>query len=266
MNICIAIIHGIGRQDKTYADGFIKLISDGYYKKTKKQNLNFEAICWQGIIEPLETSLFHKLPKLGWKRVRNLFIGFAGDAICYQPSYHPTDNVSTYDQVNLCVDDCIKKLQKDNPNSPLCIISHSLGTIVASNFIKEVHKNTFKISALSKDMTNNNLELFYTIGSPLAIWSLRYDNGGNPLNIQPPAKWYNIYSNNDVIGYPVKIINDNYTSIDNIFDVKINVGGWLTKWNPLSHNEYWSSKKIINHIVSNLIEVDKYYTTLEQNK
>ena len=53
------------------------------------------------------------------------------------------------------------------------------------------------------------------------------------------AKWLNYYDPDDILGYPLKSINEPY---DNTVseDIPINVGGLFSSWNPLSHIEYWT--------------------------
>jgi hypothetical protein len=41
----------------------------------------------------------------------------------------------------------------------------------------------------------------------------------------------------DVLGYPLRKINNHYEFIE---DIHINVGGFLTSWNPILHNSYWT--------------------------
>lgn len=254
MNICVVIIHGIGRQDKTYADDFIRLISEEYYRRTGLRNLVFSPICWQEKIEPLESALFKKVSHLGWREFRDILISFAGDAICYQRG----DDSTVYDSVNSLISDSLDILSSSNPGSPLCLVSHSMGTIISSNFLWDVYHSNFEASDGVRNMVNN-LELFYTLGSPLSLWSVRYTDGGMPLVLPSIAKWYNIYSSNDIIGSPLKLINSRYSDLLNLFDVEIEAGSWLTKWTPLSHNEYWYDNRIINHLVSNLVTLNNYY-------
>ena len=264
MNIAVAVVHGIGRQKKTYADEFIKSIEKTYSSKTGEDNLVFESICWQDAIEPLEIDLYEKVKTLGYSNIRDLLIGYAGDAICYQPS---KPKGIFYDLVHRSIDFGLSSLAlRAGPNAPLFIISHSLGTVVMSNFLWDVKHN--QNSALSKETEEiiDRLEVFYTMGSPLSIWSLRFPSGGEPISIKRTSYWYNLYSRNDVISSPLKIINQHYSIMPNLFDVEMRVGGILTSWNPLSHNDYWTSKPVINHICTNLKRVNSFYKMMEVKK
>ena len=260
MKIAVAIVHGIGNQDKTYADKFINQLRQTYQKISGMDNLVFESVCWQEEIEPIENTLYEKTTDLGWSAIRKFLIGYAGDALCYQSA--PNDSYGFYDQVHEAVDrGLIRLFDKVEIDTPLCIVSHSLGTIVASNFIWDCQnksKRCFKASSQASDMINR-LELLYTMGSPLAIWSMRFLNGGEPISIPDCSLWYNLYSKNDVISSPIKLINQQYECMPNLFDVKVNVGGVLCNWNPASHLFYWDSLNVIRHIANNLKKVNDYW-------
>ncbi len=61
----------------------------------------------------------------------------------------------------------------------------------------------------------------------------------DPGDVRTKAKWLNYYDPDDVLGYPLKAINDAYDDVVDE-DKSINVGGLFSSWNPLSHNKYWT--------------------------
>ncbi len=250
----VAIVHGIGRQDKTYADEFVMAIDRAYKKLTGKSNLVFKSICWQEEIEPIEQELYEKL-KLKWMILRSFFIGYVGDALCYQPL--SSSEAGFYDIVHKAIDRGISRLAEHvDVDSPLCIISHSLGTVVSSNFLWDIQKsNKPNLTSPATANLTKNLKLLYTMASPLAVWSMRYPEGGTPITLDASVKWFNLYSTNDIISSPIKIINQQYSSMSNLSDEHIKVGGLFTSWNPLSHNAYWNDRRVIDHIVSNLAKL-----------
>lgn len=240
------VIHGIGRQTKDYSNDFIKKISQTY-QKSGKDELVFKSICWQEIIQPAENALFEKISYLKWRRLRNLLIGYGGDALCYQPS---RDGVGFYSEVHDFIDSELQSLYNElDPDSPVIIIAHSLGSIVISNFLWDSHNKYSEISEKTLDLLKN-LKALYTLGSPLSIWSLRFPGGGVPINIE--AEWFNVYHKNDIISSPIKLINQHYTNIPNLFDIELKVGNMLTFWNPLVHNCYWSSSALIKHLIQTI--------------
>jgi hypothetical protein len=88
----------------------------------------------------------------------------------------------------------LKKLtQKAGCDAPLFIVAHSLGTVIASNYlydlqyIPEKTPDTIKTkighSPLERGET---LTSFYSFGSPLALWSLRYADFDQPITVPSP--------------------------------------------------------------------------------
>jgi len=64
-------------------------------------------------------------------------------------------------------------------------------------------------------------------------------------------KWQNYFDAHDVPGYPIKNMSDSF-NVDWISDKKINVGGFLTGWNPASHGEYWTDKDAVKPIADEI--------------
>ena len=157
--------------------------------------------------------------------------------------------------------------------APLCVIAHSLGTIISSNYFYDLSKSRRPgmVSGLVRNVKKNTplengetLTLFYTLGSPIAIWSLRHVDSGTPIRV--PARnlgkhhdelrgeWINFYDHDDVIGYPLRPLNDAYKqSVTK--DVPINAGGFLLSWNPLSHTSYWTDDDVTKPIARTLVRV-----------
>ena len=103
--------------------------------------------------------------------------------------------------------------------------------------------------------------LFYTLGSPIAIWSLRYPNFGVPIEVPSPGlskhypdlagEWVNYYDEDDVIAYPLKTLNEAYRKAIKA-DREINAGGLLSSWNPVSHLGYWTDNDVTKPIAREL--------------
>ena len=141
--------------------------------------------------------------------------------------------------------------------------------MIASNYIYDLQTN--KIPNPVKNRMGNTfldkgetLTLFYTLGSPIAIWSLRYPDFGVPVSIPSPAltnhypntegEWVNYYSKNDVLGYPLKTLNNDYNRYVKE-DKNVRVGGFLSWWNPACHLKYWTDNDVIKPIAQSLVNV-----------
>ena len=72
--------------------------------------------------------------------------------------------------------------------------------------------------------------------------------------------WINFYDNDDVIAYPLRSINDAHRKVIKE-DREINVGGILSSWNPMSHNQYWTDNDVTKPIAKNLANTWKAINT-----
>lgn len=121
---------------------------------------------------------------------------------------------------------------------PLTILSHSLGAVISSDYVydqvkrrRAEGKHGFHEKAL--------LENFFTVGSPLALFSLKYggpDAFQSPISVEGPrGRWVNIRDTNDPIGMPLKTLNEAYDRVV-LKDARVHAGLYL-----VSHQRYFRS-------------------------
>ena len=70
---------------------------------------------------------------------------------------------------------------------------------------------------------------------------------------QARAKWLNYFDPDDVLGYPLKPINDAFDRVVTA-DIEINVGGFAVSWNPASHTAYWTDNDFTEPVAEFLSE------------
>jgi len=277
--IAIAIVHGIGKQDKDFSKELQKNIEEQFVHlggAQIAQDLIFAPVFWGPVLQKPETKLWKKLKTAGildYIPLRQFLVDFAADAIAYQPV---AGERHIYDAIHRILAKTLHRLsQKTGSAAPLCVIAHSLGTVIASNFFYDLQQHFEKkrkiIPALIlKEIKNSPLEqgktlsLFYTLGSPLALWSLRFPDFGVPLDIPAPGltqtlpqlkgEWINVYDRDDMIGFPLKNLNRAYHRAVTE-DLEINVGGILTRWNPAAHAEYWTDQDVAKKIAQGLFRM-----------
>ena len=277
--IAVAIIHGIGRQNADFAEKIIK----GIRKRCPDcaDDFEFGPVYWAPIFEETEARLWDRTSlggKMRWMRARRLMVYLIGDAVAYQIT-SKKDDEQPYNRIHRKVADTLKGLaERTDDNAPLVIIAHSLGSIIASNFIYDM-QNDQEFNAVGKPLVPDlvrdikpetpleqckTLTHLFTLGSPLALWSLRYKNFSSPINIPSPdldnfhpelkdcGKWFNFYDRDDAIGYPIKYLNDEYAK-EVTRDVDVNVGEPPLGWTPMSHTKYWSSPRVHRDIAAELL-------------
>ncbi|WP_438317337.1 chemotaxis protein [Sporosarcina sp. FA9] len=267
--LAVAIIHGIGEQTEEYAKKTIAMIDRKFANKLKcfveepSSYLIIKPILWSKNFSERQQILFEEtviVNRLRYKIPRNFVIKYVGDLIAYQPVETAGHN---YEKVHETIGNGLKVLAEDaGKDAPLCVISHSLGSVIASNYFYDLQMKKRNARALSPLEKGDTLTLYYTLGTTLPLWSLRYYNFNRPINI--PSKelnnyypglkgeWINFYATDDILGYPLKNVSENYdAAVDE--DRKVNVGGLFTSWNPLSHIRYFTDKDVIDPIVDGLV-------------
>lgn len=249
----ILYVHGIGTQGHNFADRDIALMKKMLGEHA--EHVAFSSYCWQSLIEPKERALMKSNTRIRWKFFRRLLASYGGDALCYQPR-HGLD--SFYKEAHKGLDNALTILaHKMAPDGKLVIVSHSLGTIMVNNFIWD-HQNDESIGAAAYEPEGralDRLSILYTLGSPLAIWAMRFEDGGKPITLPNQCLWRNIYSPADIIGWPIQVINSQYMTTPGLRDFRMWVGGILTRWNPASHLAYSRSKKVGRMIAEDVIRL-----------
>jgi hypothetical protein len=279
--IAVAVVHGIGKQDENFAVPLEKKLRKCFARNLRNwgENLSdqliIEPVYWQPVLQDKEDILWQNL-KLGgilnWRLLRRFMIDFASDAVAYQPSPGMRE---TYDQIHKVMAQSLSNLaQKAGEKAPLCIIAHSLGTVITSNYIYDLQveflqKRSIISESVKKTIGETPLEhgetiaSLFTMGSPIALWALRYSDFGSPINIPSPkleshwsglsGGWVNFYNCNDIIGYPMKSINPAYAKAV-AEDRSIRVGNLLTFWNPGCHTTYWNSRRLVKAMARSLAD------------
>ncbi|HKW51154.1 MAG TPA: chemotaxis protein [Candidatus Eisenbacteria bacterium] len=274
--LAIAFIHGIGRTERGYSipmqRALARCFSEGIRRAAPDPaaELVFEEVDWGVALQADEDRLWRRMRRaasMRWGRLRKFMVNFAADAIAYQPA--PSDRTA-YDGIHCQVAESLARLaERAGPRAPLCIISHSLGTVIASNYVYDLAKrrNSFLSQTVRERINGTPLErgetlaLFYTMGSPIALWSLRYPSFGRPIRFPHQLaahhpglapRWVNFYDPDDVIGYALKPLNASYDAVVTE-DCVVDVGSLLTRWTPFSHMGYWSDKKVAAEIADGLV-------------
>jgi hypothetical protein len=275
--LAVAFIHGIGRTAPGYSARMRRALTRRFARligaEGAERALVFEEINWTAALEKREDLLWRRLEPeapMRYTGLRQFMIDFAGDAIAYQPA--PSDRTA-YDAVHREVAARLTRLaMRAGPRAPLCVVAHSLGTVIASNYFYDLLKreNSFMNASVRATLNGTPLErgdtlsLLVTMGSPIALWSLRFPRYGEPLRFPKTALlrhhpslepvWINLYDPDDVIGYPLRPLNAAYHAAVTE-DRPVDVGSIFTRWNPLSHMGYWDDGRVAAGIAEALAEV-----------
>jgi hypothetical protein len=273
--IAVAVIHGAGAQGANFADKLKAAIKEDFSNLVKGVDvdscLKFMPVHWAPIMQVPEDELWRKMTKFDfpWKPLRKFVVSNAADAFAYQPS--PKEK-TVYEKIHAEMARSLSTLaQKAGENAPLCVIGHSLGTVIASNYFYDI-SYCLTPPKVGKYIRDNSLEqgktlvLFYTMGCPIALWGVRFANFGKPIrvpakevaNFYPPVEggWINLYERHDVFSFPLRPLNDEYKAM--VRDCSVRIGKCISLIShlfPTCHEDYWTSRGVAACIAEGLAQV-----------
>lgn len=277
--IAIAAIHGIGlanpewkeETSPKFVSGMSKPLISEFARLRRetfdeaKSKLIIKPIYWAEIVQDLQNELEDE-NRLNLKRLsnplqlRDFVFHYLGDAIAYSASGSKEINK----QIHAIFAETLKDLASEaGDKAPLCIVSHSLGGLIASYYIWDLQRNNPIVpignTPLEKGET---LTLFYTFGTQIPLWSMTHERFGEPIQVPSPqlnnhyfglrGEWINFYDKDDVLGFPLQNINDAYSQV--VIDKEVNAGNLFSNWTPFSHNGYWKDDEVIEPIAKALVK------------
>lgn len=268
--IAVAIVHGMGHQPKDFSLAFQETIKKGLLRRLGKAGwgqrefpFEFFPVYWASIVDEMAEDLTRrlKIKELKWQGLRKFIIGELGDAIAYQKPV--IRNAFVYDLIHQRFKESLSQAaRKCGDDAPLCVIAHSLGTVICSEVLKDLQEGSGNNSSPTPLERGHTLALYFTMGSPLPIWSLRENQFGTPpvvpskqLSRYHPSitgEWANFYSLYDPLSYPLRGINDKFER-EVTRDVVVTPGNLLTRYTPLSHTYYWSNPRLIREVTSTMV-------------
>ncbi|MCD2193043.1 hypothetical protein LQ327_06520 [Actinomycetospora endophytica] len=221
-----------------------------------------------GLVRSLPGNPGFHFPTLRW-----LIVHYLGDAITYQAGAVDRRH---YDEVHRVLGEALHDLAVDaGPTAPLCVVAHSLGTVVVSDFFYDLQVAGGlydsrsagvppSVAAVLDDTPaerGETLAWLYTLGSPLALWAQRHPDFGMPITVPHPAlaglhpraggEWINVWDPDDVIASPLRPLNDHYDKAV-AEDRKVQVAPWWLGWSPLAHPFYWNDRRVMTPIATSL--------------
>ena len=253
----VLIIHGMGSQQPDFADGMIDKLKEKLGDKA--DSVCFQPVFWAPVLSGREQKVWNDLSAecdLDWVKLRKFVLNALGDAAAYR--FVPGVSNSTYYQIHDVIHKELTSLQAKlgGDNKPLVVCAHSLGSFIVSDYIwdrqhgKDADRygqTAFtRIESLAGLITfGSNIPLFVLDCDPVEC--ITFPPATLPDELKPKARWLNFFDSNDVLGWPLKELSSSYRNMVTE-DREISVGGVLTSWNPLSHNEYWTDGDFIGPV------------------
>ena len=252
--LAIAVTHGIGSQQEDFAEELIDELNGCVGDLGKDvDEIAWRSIYWADILAPrqaaylLEANSSNDLDYVG---LRRFVISALGDAAAYRQVDSPQN--TTYERIHQRVRDGIKALGDalDEDDAPLIVMAHSLGGHIMSNYIWDMQNpGDAPMPDLSAFESLHSLAGMVTFGCNIPLFVFAYDDVvpitfpavqlPDPGEVRDKARWLNYFDPDDILGYPLKSINQAYADTVDA-DIDINVGGLFSSWNPISHTKYWT--------------------------
>jgi len=248
--IAVLIIHGMGSQDKDFAEDMIDELNRRINKLSKDADeIAWKSVYWADILEPAQVKYLREAKRnhdIDFLSLRKFALTALGDAAAYQKVNN--NEYGAYERIHERVRQNVSDLYNadlEQQECPLIVLAHSLGGHIMSNYIWDMQKaDDYHISSFEK---MNHLAGMVTFGCNIPLFTFAHqkvvpiDFPGKSLSdkYKSKAKWKNYYDPDDILGYPLKAINPDYANtVDD--DIAINVGGVCTHWNPACHGTYWT--------------------------
>lgn len=279
-DVCVIVVHGINTDLPGYSSDFQAGVK-ALLPESMRSNARFREVYWA---KPMRDRQKDYLERAGLnddrKRWRKMAVQALGDAAAYQKTRRLKN--SSYYYVQRCILDELDYFDTSPPR-PVVFVGHSLGAHIVSSFAWDVHQwrqlsdedvakepdadlrtlaeRIRKGSPVTRLETfaglvtlGSNMPLFTFTFGPDAVfpitmpkregWTPAFPGAKLPQSLKDNAKWLNYYSPNDLLGYPLRPLNDAYGAIECLTDIEVKVEGWIP--NPYdAHVKYWTDPRVL---------------------
>ena len=260
--VALAVLHGIGVQRRDWAEGFVRRVRRAVEMRFPGIDVYPEIIWWAPVTQQYEDTLIRRYRRgLSWQWLRRLVIGYGGDVIAYQaPPRHDVAPPWTYRAVHGRIDRRLRVLgallgtaPAARAPVPLVAVAHSLGSVILSDFVYDAQAAAGPGALRAR--YGLALRALFSLGSPLALYALRYPHLGfdRPIALDGDARWVNALYRPDVIAYPLGPAGPAYAAA--VEDWILPLRWWPWYWTPLAHLAYWNDRHLVGRVAAELARV-----------
>lgn len=249
--VAVLYIHGVGNDKAGFSedlhDSVLETIAlDFNWGHPVDADFVCREVCWFDVFQDQRSKLEGSLeaPGLTWTSARRFVLSTVAEAVAYE---NEVGN-GAYEVVMSRVEKAIHELQKlAGKQAPLVIVAHSLGSVIASNYIWDRQRRNRDPLDNSPFEHLETLKLLVTMGSPLALYAGRWKDYGTPISMgSRKAVWSNLMAPADLLAWPLGSLNSKYSrEVTEDATVKL---GWFLGRTPASHVRYWKSSKVADKV------------------
>ena len=265
----VAFVHGIGTQspgdyahfERAVRRAFSRRVGSAGAPAPPSDALTWQTAYWAKVTQTDQDALKRLLDVRG--AIQTFLVDGAGDAAAYSRvpggggKYSAIQQVFTETLNNLS--DLAAGNEGPGVRAPLTVIAHSLGAVIATGAIAALNRqNAFP--------DNLELKCLYTLGSPIALYGLRYGLAAFTPPLDVPT-WVNFFYPHDMIAFPLQPLGGAWKTA--VQDEPLSHGGGVGLWagfkrslianlhfarNVISHSWYFEDRRILDTIGEALAE------------
>jgi len=280
--VAIVTVHGIDTLSAGYSRDFKRNLLRKLPRGLESR-LMFREVLWADLLRGRQRDFLGRCSpyKLKSVSVRRFVIEALGDAAAYQKTTRCEN--SAYFGIQRRLFEQLKDLEGDHDDPLILMVGHSLGCHVISSFAWDVnrwrHMSDDDVAAIQDPdlrlfasearrgsgarrldtfagflTLGCNIPLFtFTFGpervypithTPVAGWKPAFPGPSLSDPSSAAARWFNIFSVRDPLGFPIKALNPAYDGDARIIDIPHRVEGWPSM--PYlsmrdAHVNYWGN-------------------------
>ena len=247
--LAVLVVHGIGSQGPDFADGMTREVRRRLERAKMDPDLVvWKTVHWAPIVEEVEKAYWKRAKRdarLRFENLRSFVVSVLSDAIAYQE----TNDRGFYTEIQARIAADVATLHAEAGAVPLVVMAHSLGGILMQDYIWDVRKRGSKRGKRGFERFST-MKRFITFGSNIPLFAIMHRDPWPP-SLPSSCRWLNYYDPDDILGWPLRSINDRYRRAVHK-DIPVSVGGPLTSWNPASHLRYWTDNDFTRPVAEEL--------------
>jgi len=299
-DVAVAFVHGIQATNFDYSEPMQRLILRSIPRKLRshvKFRSVFWADIVRGRSQ-LYMHQACSATMMTDNKYRRLVVEGLGDAAAYQKTRNRTN--SAYYEIQERINRVLRDADSPNdPTRPLIFVAHSLGCHIVSSYLwdinrlkqltdeevalwsdPEVSRTVSELRSASPFRRLDTVAGIATMGSNMPLFTFTFGpdkvypifqephSGKRPAfpgaclpdDLFSAAKWLNFYSPNDLLGYPMKVLNSAYNQEERLIDVPVWSEGrmralfWPGLFNTYrAHLGYWRNPLVVKHIAALIV-------------
>lgn len=260
--IGLITVHGMGQTKNDYAEDFFDELSDRL-GEDRWNEIATAPVYYQDIMQDNQAAYYRRVRrKVDWEKLRKFVLYGFCDAASLESQKEGED--SPYFIAQSRILEAFRDLYQDlGHDAPVVAVTQSLGAQVLSNYLWDAwpaRQTANGVWSVAQNFDSPEEESFcrgrtinrlYTTGCNIPIFVA----GRDPNQIFPIERpndsfqWHNYYDEDDVLGWPLRDLNDDYREL--VRDHKIN-SGLVSGFTPLSHVNYWSDGEFLKPLARHL--------------